>query len=458
VTSTRERFSSWLFGAPLPPSAAGWRRWRLAGLVLAMIAAGTAITVLRLPDDARNVLWAEDGDFFLTAAYAHPFFENLFAPSAGYMHLIPRVSAQLVAEFVPLRWVGLGMNLCGALVWSAMALAAFVFTRGRLSIGFRWLLWLLVLLVPIGSHEVATNTANSHWFLMFGLFWAVATRHGTVSRVIFASAIAVAAMMSDPLSLVFVPFLIARLICLRSLREHAVTIAFAAAAVVQLLVVVNTERGRGDPVVDPEGLWFVYVIRVVWSTITGPGWGSALFFGLGAGVAAAIGTAVVVVLAVAIALRWRRAGLAVAALGASLAFYLAVAVLTWEIIGVPPKNVGVDVYWGGRYWVLPSLLLITAIVACVDVLLAPLRSSRHRAARAGAVVLLVVTSAALIAPGVNDYRTPGFKAGSPQMSAGLDAAVEQCRTEQPDARVELPTAPPTHYLAVTCGIVAERSP
>jgi hypothetical protein len=451
TATARERLADWLFG----PAGGPALRWRTVTLVVAMVLAGTAVTLLRLPGDARNLLWAEDGGIFLTDAFAHPFLQNVFDPYAGYMHLIPRISAQLVSGVVPLRHVGLAMNLCGAAVWSIVALSAFVFTRGRLWIGFRALLWLLVLLLPLGSHEVATNTANSHWFLTFGLFWAVCSRGGGAARIVFACCLTVAAVLSDPLTLVFAPFLLVRLFSLRSLRENAVTIAFAASAVIQFAVVLNSERDD-VPIVDPAGLGYRYLIRVVLNTLAGPMWGGWLVFVIGAAVVAVLAGVALALVIAGLAVRWRRAGLAVAALGSSLVYFAVVASLTWAYSASAPPGSGTDVYWAGRYWVLPGLLFLTAVVTVVDLWLAPVlirsRGNRRMLAGAGAVVV----AALLIAPGIHDYRTPTYKADNPQLSGGIELGMENCRDEPADEPVKIATAPKAQYLVVTCGIVRTR--
>ncbi|MCS5716608.1 hypothetical protein N1027_00485 [Herbiconiux sp. CPCC 205763] len=450
-TTGRLRLAGWLFG-PVVRSGIGWRT---VALVAAMVVAGTGLTLLRLPADARNLLWAEDGGIFLTDAFAHPFLQNLFDPYAGYMHLIPRISAQFVSGFVPLRHLGLAMNLCGAAVWSIVALSAFVFTRGRLWIGFRVLLWLLVLLLPLGSHEVATNTANSHWFLTFGLFWAVCSRGGGVARVVFACCLTVAAVLSDPLTLVFAPFLVARLFALRSLRENAVTIAFVASAVIQLAVVLSTERDD-VPIVDPGGLGYLYLIRVVLTTLAGPMWGGWLVFVIGGLVTAVLAGVALALLIAGLVARWGRAGLGVAALGSSIVYFVVVASITWAYSASAPPGSGTDVYWAGRYWVLSGLLFVTATVAVVDLWLSPLLTRTRGRRRVLVGVVAVVVAALLIAPGIHDYRTPGYKADNLQTSTGIELGIAACQNEPPDEPVKIAIAPAAQYLVVPCEIVLTR--
>ncbi len=444
--SRRERFADWAFGAPLDSARPFWA---VAVVVLMMFAAGIAVTILRLPADQRNVLWAEDGNQFLADALRGDYLSNLFTPYAGYMHLIPRTAAQLVATFVPIDDFGIAMNLLGAAVWSTVALAAFVFTRDRIQPPLRWLLWALVLLLPIGSMEVATNVSNSHWFLMFGLFIALSARTGTgVPRAIFACALVVAAVLSDPLSLLFAPLVVARVVALPRLRENLVSIAFAAAGILQLIVDAGTSRDRGSPELVPGSLGATYLVRVVWGDLVGALDGSPVYNDLGRTAVVAMAGAFVVVLAVFIVIRWRRAGLAVIALVGSAGFYGVVAVLTWEAFG--KQLPGVEVYWGGRYLVVPTLLLVTAIVATLSAWLPTEGGSRGRTIARWA--LLIVVASLLITPGVRNFQTPAYKVGATEMPDAVDAVTNACRVD-PTGKVQVAIAPPGFSFTVPCARV-----
>lgn len=438
--SIRDRAAAWTFGNPLATTSP---RWPSALVLAGMVLIGTVVTVLRLPVDARNLLWAEDGETFLTAAFSHDFLTNVVTPYAGYMHLFPRLSAQLVAALVPVRDLGLAMNLCGAAAWATAAVAAFVFTRGRVQTPLRWLLWSLVLLLPIGSFEVATNTANSHWFLIFGMFVALMARSSSRSRTVFASFLVVFAVLSDPLSLVFVPIVIMRLGLLKGAREHVVSAIFLVAAAIQIFVDIHTSRDRGQPIFDPPGLARGYIVRIVWQTLAGPKNGSTLFYSIGSVPIIAVANLLLLVLIVAIVLRWRRAGLAAVSLAASAFFFIVVGILTWENDGHPP--VGVELYWFGRYLVDASLLLILSIVATLSIWL-PKPSFGLGVPR---IAMLVIAAAVLIAPGIDNFQTPAYKQGNQQMSTSLEGARVLC-TKKNRLVVTLRIAPKGWYVTVPC--------
>jgi hypothetical protein len=442
-TFGRERFGDWVFGRPLTPT----RPLLQLGVVLAILfIAGIVITIFRLPADQRNVLWAEDGNQFLVAAFHADYFTNLFTPYAGYMHFVPRTAAQIVAAFVPTAYLGIAMNLAGAAVWSAVAVAAFVFTRDRIQTPLRWLLWLLVLILPIGSFEVATNISNSHWFLMFGLFIALSARSGqSIPRTVFASVLIASAVMSDPLSLVFAPLVVARVVGLPRLRENIVSIVFAAAAIVQILMTLGTERDRGGPVLDPFPLGSTYLVRVVWGDLLGAVDGTTLYNALGRHPVLVLAGALIVSLVVLIVIRWRRTGLAALALAGSVGFYGVVAVLTWTQFGLQPP--GSEVYWGGRYLVVPSLLLITSLLAVLSVWLPGPGGSRSRVIRRA--VAFVVVAALLITPGLLNFRMPAYKAGVPELTTSVEDLRPTCAAA-PSSQVEVPIGPAGFTFAVPC--------
>jgi hypothetical protein len=425
---------------------------RLVLLVIGMVVAGTIVTILRLPADARNLLWAEDGQTFLTPAFSHDFLTNVFTPYAGYMHLYPRTSAQLVALFAPVRDLGLAMNLFGAAAWSVVAISAFVFTRDRVQLSLRWLLWLLVLLLPIGSFEVATNTANSHWFLIVGLFLALSARSGNLARTIFASVLVAFAVLSDPLSLVFAPLAVLRLLWLKGIREKIVSIIFFAAGAVQLYVDAHTARDRGQPIFDPSGFAREYIVRVVWGTLAGPKTGSWLYYTIGSRTTIIVAILLLCALIALILIKRSQAGLATLSLLGSLGFYAVVSILTWQRAGNPPAGSGVEVYWAGRYLVDASLLLIVSVIATLSMWL-PNHALTNVRIRRG--ITIAVAALLLIAPGIDNFQTPAYKDGNPQMSAGLAVARAKCAV-QPHTSAHIPIGPSSWTVTIPCDRVIAR--
>ena len=448
----KDLLGEWLFG-PARALPAGRPALVRALVYVAMLAAGTFVAISRLPFDQQNLVWAEDGRVFLTDAFAHDFLTNAFAPYAGYMHLFPRFAAQMVAATTPLEGVGIAINLWGAALWSAMALTAFVFLRDRIQLPLAAVLWAVVLLLPVGSLELATNVANSHWLLTLGLFVVLISRSTTRTRAVFGAVIVGVAVLSDPLTLLFLPLVVLRLVTVRGIRERVVAIVYLAAAVVQLLVVLGTHR-NGETYVSLFGLLKTYLVRTVWGTLAGGVWGNQFYYAAGSAVTIPLGAAIVALLVAGIAFRWGRAGLAVTALVSSIGYFFVVGAMTWvQIAAVPGGN---EVTRAGRYVIVPGLLLLVALIATISVWIPTRERARTTRARVGRVALIVVTAAVLIAPGISEFQTPSYKEGNPQTSDAIEYVRSQC-VGKPDSTVqEVQVGPLGWQITITCEVLREH--
>lgn len=411
-----------------------------------MLLAGAVIVLLRLEDADRSLIWAEDGRDFLATAYTGGLGSTLLQPFAGYAHVVPRLASEFVAGFAPIDAVGYWINTAGALVWSTAAVVAFVFTRGRLRLPLRVLAWLFVLIVPIGSMEVATNIANAHWFLDFALLMVLFSRSGGVGRIVFGSIVAAAAALSDPLTVLALPLVLARAVVLPRKREQVVSVAFVVALAVQLAVVESTTREQ-QPGLFPLGLSKLYVLRVVWQTFAGPATGTVIQKATGLVLPVIVGLLIVLALVAVILRHRRRAGFAAVTLAGSIAFTGLVAVLTWKAVSVPA--IGQEIYWGSRYWVVPSLLLIMSVLGAIDAVRPDGARMRRGAAIASAVVVAV-----LLVSSASNFRTPDYKVG-PDTADRAQELEEFCRAD-PTAIGSLEIAPTPWTMKVPCSTVNER--
>ena len=439
----RDRIADWVFGrvtAVHRPTLL-----RIGALVL-MLAAGVLLLLFRLEGVDRGLIWAEDGRDFLSAAYVSGIGSTLFEPYAGYIHVVPRLASEFVATFAPLDQVGYWINTLGALVWSGAAVVTFVFTRGRLRMPLRVLAWLFVLILPIGSMEVATNIANAHWFLDFAVLMVFFSRSGSTARIVLGSVVAVAAATSDPLSIIVLPLVLVRLALIPKLRENIVSIAFVAALVLQLVIDTTTTRNQ-SPAFFPLGLSKIYVVRVVWQTFTGPLWGTQIERSIGLVVPVIVGLLIVLALVAVIVRHRPEAGFAAVTLAASIFFTLLVSVLTWKVVSAPA--LGQEVYWGSRYWVVPSLLLIMAVLGAMEAAL-PTGALRWNAPTVVSAVVLLV----LLASSVSNFQTPGYKVGPDQPQKLRE--VEDFCAEHPAETAAVQIAPSPWTLPIPCVTVNSR--
>lgn len=112
---------------------------------------------------AMDSVWAEDGGLFLTDALRGS--GDLLAPYSGYVHLVPRALAWLVAQ-LPIAYAALGLALASAA--TVGLLAAYVARSLSPHVG---LPTAAVAALPMGLHpwlgpEVLANLANLHWFFV----------------------------------------------------------------------------------------------------------------------------------------------------------------------------------------------------------------------------------------------------------------------------------------------------
>ena len=213
-----------LRGQPLLAAAAG---------VIAF-AVGAVVLLRRVPGPPWRSFYAEDLRVFFVDALAHPW--HLLAPYNGYLELLQRLVAQ-AATYVPLRTASVVFTLAGAAVASGCALFVYCASAGHVrSAGWRALLAASILLLPIAPLEIADNTVNAPWYLLLALFWAVLWRPRTRAGLAVAGLVAFLAAASDPLAVVLVPLLAARVAALRRFREHAVTAGWAAGMMLQVPV------------------------------------------------------------------------------------------------------------------------------------------------------------------------------------------------------------------------------
>jgi hypothetical protein len=226
------------------------------GLALIGLAAGTLL-LLRVPDVFRHPqFWAEDGGVFFQQQMFIGF-PALWTPFAGYLHLVPRLTA-LVASAFPSRFSPGIYNYTALVftVWSAV-------TIGCARYRFAWLGGLLLVAIPHWWGEVFGTITNIQWLLAPALAVVVATpspvrpwmRRNQI-------AFAVCSALSGPFSIFALPLCAGRLWTDRD--RHSITLVsiVAGSAAVQITATVLTYEhasGASAPLTDALAVftrWF----------------------------------------------------------------------------------------------------------------------------------------------------------------------------------------------------------
>jgi hypothetical protein len=415
---------------------------------------GAMAAFFRLGDvGLRGNLWAEDGKEFLQRALLHSEITQVFDPYAGYMHLLPRLVAMLVAA-LPLPSQGVALNVTAAAVQAAVATLAYVGTSGFIEQRlWRAILALAVVAVPVGP-EVPDSIANLQWFLLFAgcvcIFWTPrrALGWGVLGGVLLTTT------MSTPFAVIFVAGAVVRLLVQRS--RAAMVIAglagtgFAIQTMVMVMAPARTGASQFGVDVTPARFVAGLVRRVLGDGVFGTGRhpvGQSAP-GLQAGVVVAI---LLAVLVLCIATNDRFTVVARAGLFGLLA------ILTYGMPVVASPSVTTEnPFYFGRYYVAPALLSVAAVMCVVGGVLdvRRLATLRFRWVAFPVCGVLVVS----LLWGLGSSWTVGRVIGrqnGPSWQRGIEDARRACATSSADALVKVPVSPGTSTVRVPCARLRE---
>jgi hypothetical protein len=398
-------------------------------------------------------LWAEDGGAFLPAAWRAGLLATWDEPYAGYIHLVPRAIAAIVAA-LPLTWAAGAIAVSASLVMVGCAAvvsrnsAVLLQTRSA-----RWCAGLVVLFLPVAAVEAIGNLANLHWWLMIAatVVLAAPARHA-VDRLIGVIVVCAAAL-SDPLTGLCLLAGAWRLVDLRNSRgrtwrDHLVMPAALICLAVQALSYQSGQRTYGG--FSRRDLTEVMAARAA-AVFLGPSTSERVLatFGL----TALLGTALVVAVAVAKlccgqAVDRRRSSAAWALAAVAVAHLLVPTVLAWE--SIVSATGSVELWYGGRYLVVPHTLGLLLVVRAVEILSlrlpTDLTPTRRFTTTAGLATLLLVVTAGMAV----DFRAENGRRDGPKWSEVAKTGALTCRSLGPSAVVEVPISPAGWMSPVPC--------
>jgi hypothetical protein len=370
----------------------------LAVLLMLVRVAGTTVP-------PWDTIYGEDLSIYLVQALQHPW--PLLASYAGYLQLVPRLIAQLVV-YLPLRDAAAAFAISGALVTAGSALFIFHASAGHVrSAVLRFVLAVAVVLLPVAQLEIADSTVNSPWYLLFALFWAVLWRPRTRAGMAGAAAVGFLTAATTTMSVIVAPLLLARVIALPRLREHAVTAGWAAGCLLQVPYVVSN-LGSAQPRTahpgSPGPVLAFYAHEVVLPAL---GWHLALRLQALAG---RNGATLIIGAILAVFFGWalltRRWQVRVFVVAALITGFLSAAFGATLKPGVTTTPVSANFESGSRYTTLPVFLIEAAAVVVVG---SSICRSQHRLRTVAAVTALV---GVLSVGWITDFRYPGERGGT----------------------------------------------
>ena len=423
-----------------------------ARVVVLLLLAGAGAGVLRLAADAPfDTVWAEDGSVFLSDAESRSTVDAVLLPYAGYLHLVPRLLAELAA-LLPIGWAPAALTVSAALVVAAVALVVYRVTAPHIrSTPVRVVVAAYIALLPVGR-EVVGNIANLHWFLLVAALCVLLWDPGTRAGLVLGAVVLIATATSSPFAVLLLPLALLRLAIVRGRSGWVPFAALASGVLVQVAAMLSAPERVLNPETNPVriGVWYV-------GHVLAPALFGEVLVGESKTVTVrmlALGLVTCAALVLLI-LATRRAELgrvrpfaATCALG-SVALYVVM--------------VGSSGIATGRYTVPPVLLLVLAVAAVFDALLS---TRMHPACLPGrprvATSALALFLAVLAIGWAVSLPIFGGRDDSVRWSSELRTATSSCPGEdlsgssQRAATATLPISPPGWSMTLPCRAVPDR--
>ena len=404
----------------------------LVGLFSFVLATGMMLA--RQPGvSALDTMYAEDGAVFLGQALADGPADAITRPYGGYVHVVPRLLAELTAA-LPVRGAAPALALESAAFVAMLAIVVFRASGGHIrSTAIRAVLALSMVVVPVAQEEVLNNIANLHWYLLFASVWVLLWVPTSRWEVLVGGLVLLLTAMSDPLALLLLPLAVARGWALGRPYADGFMVALVGGLAAQLGLTTLGDATRQRNAVAPKLLEQVhwYAFYVVGRGIFGSravgrfGDATSIYLVMVAVLMSAVSGVAAVVL------RVRTAAVVGVFAVMSVLFYLAPLMLT----GSTPS----------RYTVIPVLLLFSMVATAWDGLREPMPKVPRLAIE---VVLILV----LVTVWSFNFRVGNRRARGPRWSQEVAVAMARCQDgvlESVDLPIT-PAAPDQWWAAVPC--------
>lgn len=246
---------------------------RLSGALLGAfyVLVATVAQLARQPGvPSWDSIWQEDGGIFLSQALSKSFPEALVHSYNSYLHVGPRLVAE-VASWFPLDYAA--KLLSGGECVAVSLMSVYVYFASAAVVRAQWARMVIagsMILLPAAGYETNAVLSDMHWYLTYTAFWAVVAYPRTRGGVVLAASVVALAVLSDPFTGLFLPFALFQAWRRRGERSAWVLpIVFGITLAIQLgfgLFSEPAERYADSHWIDLPG---VYALRVTGSLFVG---------------------------------------------------------------------------------------------------------------------------------------------------------------------------------------------
>jgi hypothetical protein len=431
------------------PSKSTFGRGEAAVVALGLLALAVVLQVFRVgPSLSLNAFWAEDGTVFFQGALFESLPHAVSATYAGYLVVVQRLFAEL-GTLVPLEDAPAAVALTAAAAVGLSGLAVWVASAGHIRNPYlRAALAVVTVLAPVASLEAVAAGSYAPWYMLFATFWLLLWRPATTPAAALAGLFILITALSSPGVWYFAPIVILRLLAARDRRDALILAGYGLGTAIQLPVTLASTEGTVTPVWSSD-IWTAYAQRVVDGAVLGENLGGQAW--------AAWGWPFLIALLLA-------AGLALAAgltrTSPSARCFAAIAIPTsigMFAISTYQRAVGSVMMWqpdshsglGGRYAIVPALLLVSVALVLID------RSVRTRRGPSRLSWLGIAATAVLLVGVVTSFSIGDSAVrGTPSWDDALRTAAATCPAKQaasePEPTPAVASSPPGFVVYVRC--------
>jgi hypothetical protein len=385
----RTRLDDWFFPQARPPARV-LGRGEYALVLGALFVLGVIAELIR-PGLAGSLqtVWAEDGGVVLQSATTHSFIDVVFTVYPEYLIVVPRMIGE-VASWFPLRDAAVVITILSSAVIVLSGLVIWFASAGHIRNPYlRGTLAVVTVMAPVAGLEAVASAAYVSWYMLVAAFWILFFRPRTDWGAAGAAVFLLLAALSNPGIWFFAPIAGLRLLAIRDRRDAGIVVAYLIGAGMQ--AVASLQHPSPVTAKWTHEIWSVYLQRVLDGAVLGLRWGGDLWADFG-------WTLLIALLALSLA--GLVAGLRRARPKTRAIVLTAVAIsLLTSLTSMYQRAIAPALIWptgahfdpGGRYAIVPAMLLVVAFLAVLDDWLS--RQGRSQRARGVVVAIAIVIPA-----------------------------------------------------------------